>query len=72
MLMKVWKQTRIQNQDFESRVGGMTIMKEMMKHEGLGGFFKGFTPKVRRATLFSNERHLKEYFVGPGRGAKIE
>jgi len=38
--------TRIQNANFESKVGGVTIMKEMIKNEGMGAFFKGLTPKV--------------------------
>lgn len=38
--------TRIQNANFETNTGGMTIMKEMIKHEGFGAFFKGLTPKI--------------------------
>lgn len=38
--------TRIQNANFESKVGGVTIIKEMVKNEGFGAFFKGLTPKV--------------------------
>jgi hypothetical protein len=38
--------TRIQNANFNSQVGGMTIIKEMIKQEGVGSFFKGLTPKV--------------------------
>lgn len=38
--------TRIQNANFESKTGGMTIMKEMVKNEGPGAFFKGLTPKI--------------------------
>ncbi|BGP44110.1 high copy suppressor of abf2 [Rhodotorula kratochvilovae] len=38
--------TRIQNQNFESKVGGMTVVRELIKHEGFGAFFKGLTPKV--------------------------
>ena len=32
--------TRIQNQNFESRVGGMTLVRELIKNEGVGAFFK--------------------------------
>lgn len=39
--------TRIQNANFESKVGGVTIMKDMLKNEGPTAFFKGLTPKVR-------------------------
>ncbi|GJN94613.1 hypothetical protein Rhopal_007696-T1 [Rhodotorula paludigena] len=38
--------TRIQNQNFESKVGGMTVVRELIKNEGFGAFFKGLTPKV--------------------------
>lgn len=38
--------TRIQNANFGSSVGGATIIKEMIKQEGVGAFFKGLTPKV--------------------------
>ena len=30
--------TRIQNANFETNTGGITIMKEMIKHEGFGAF----------------------------------
>lgn len=39
-------QTRIQNANFNSQVGGMTIIKEMIRTEGMGAFFKGLTPKI--------------------------
>jgi hypothetical protein len=38
--------TRIQNANFESKTGGVTIMKEMIKNEGFSAFFKGLTPKI--------------------------
>lgn len=38
--------TRIQNANFDSKVGGTTIIKEMIKNEGVGSFFKGLTPKI--------------------------
>ncbi|GAA6005857.1 hypothetical protein JCM11491_004035 [Sporobolomyces phaffii] len=38
--------TRIQNQNFESKVGGMQVVRELIKNEGAAGFFKGLTPKV--------------------------
>lgn len=38
--------TRIQNANFESKVGGVTIIKDMIKNEGFSAFFKGLTPKV--------------------------
>lgn len=38
--------TRIQNANFNSQVGGMTIIREMVKTEGVGAFFKGLTPKI--------------------------
>ena len=38
--------TRIQNANFELKQSGVTIIKDMVKHEGVGSFFKGLTPKV--------------------------
>lgn len=38
--------TRIQNQDFGSKAGGITVIKDLVKNEGVGAFFKGLTPKV--------------------------
>ncbi|SCV67290.1 BQ2448_5936 [Microbotryum intermedium] len=38
--------TRIQNQNFENKVGGMTIVRDLIKNEGFTAFFKGLTPKV--------------------------
>ena len=31
---------------FESKVGGVTLIKDLIKNEGVGAFFKGLTPKV--------------------------
>ncbi|KAK9900328.1 mitochondrial carrier protein [Cystobasidium minutum MCA 4210] len=38
--------TRVQNQNFESKVGGFTLVKDLIKHEGVSAFFKGLTPKL--------------------------
>ncbi|CAD6893599.1 unnamed protein product [Tilletia controversa] len=38
--------TRIQNANFESNVGGTTIIRDMIRNEGFGAFFKGLTPKI--------------------------
>ena len=38
--------TRIQNQNFENRVRGTTVVAKMMKKEGFTSFFKGLTPKL--------------------------
>lgn len=38
--------TRIQNANFEQKVPGMTVVKELLKNEGPSAFFKGLTPKV--------------------------
>ncbi|GAA5838192.1 hypothetical protein JCM11251_004733 [Rhodosporidiobolus azoricus] len=38
--------TRIQNQNFESKVGGMTVVRDLIKNEGASAFFKGLTPKI--------------------------
>ncbi|KAI0784643.1 mitochondrial carrier domain-containing protein [Abortiporus biennis] len=38
--------TRIQNANFESKVSGLTVVKELIKNEGPGALFKGLTPKI--------------------------
>ncbi|KAE8223904.1 hypothetical protein CF319_g3127 [Tilletia indica] len=38
--------TRIQNANFESKVGGTAIIRDMVRNEGFGAFFKGLTPKI--------------------------
>ena len=43
--------TRIQNANFENKVSGMTVVKELIKNEGPGALFKGLTPKVRHPPL---------------------
>ncbi|KAL7423753.1 high copy suppressor of abf2 [Cryptotrichosporon argae] len=38
--------TRIQNANFGSTVGGAAIIRDMVRTEGVGAFFKGLTPKI--------------------------
>ncbi|KAF4578294.1 Mitochondrial GTP/GDP carrier protein 1 [Pleurotus pulmonarius] len=38
--------TRIQNANFEQKVPGITVIKDLIKHEGPSAFFKGLTPKI--------------------------
>lgn len=38
--------TRIQGAKFDSNISGMTIIRDMVRTEGVGAFFKGLTPKV--------------------------
>lgn len=38
--------TRIQNRPFDSPESAATIFKRLMKNEGVGGLFKGLTPKL--------------------------
>ncbi|KAF9165949.1 hypothetical protein BGX21_000529 [Mortierella sp. AD011] len=38
--------TRIQNRNFEHPESGVTIIKNMIRHEGFGAFFKGLLPKI--------------------------
>lgn len=38
--------TRIQNANFEHKVSGVTVMKDLLKHEGPMALFKGLTPKI--------------------------
>jgi len=38
--------TRIQNANFEHKVSGFTVMKDLLKYEGPLALFKGLTPKI--------------------------
>ncbi|KAJ6583201.1 mitochondrial carrier protein [Mycena sp. CBHHK59/15] len=38
--------TRIQNANFENKVSGLTIVRDLVRNEGIGAFFKGLTPKL--------------------------
>lgn len=38
--------TRIQNANFESKVSGVTVVKELIRNEGAMALFKGLTPKI--------------------------
>ncbi|KIJ60240.1 hypothetical protein HYDPIDRAFT_170367 [Hydnomerulius pinastri MD-312] len=38
--------TRIQNANFEQKVPGLTVIKDLMRNEGPTAFFKGLTPKI--------------------------
>jgi hypothetical protein len=38
--------TRIQNRNFDSPEGGVSIIKKMVQNEGFGSFFKGLLPKI--------------------------
>ncbi|KAI0731586.1 mitochondrial carrier [Fomitopsis betulina] len=38
--------TRIQNANFENKVSGVNVIKELVKNEGPGALFKGLTPKI--------------------------
>ena len=39
--------TRIQNANFEQKVPGLTVIRDLVRNEGITAFFKGLTPKVR-------------------------
>ncbi|KAK7458848.1 high copy suppressor of abf2 [Stygiomarasmius scandens] len=38
--------TRIQNANFESKVPGTVVIRDLIKNEGMSAFFKGLTPKI--------------------------
>lgn len=38
--------TRIQNANFEHKVSGFTVVKDLIRNEGATALFKGLTPKV--------------------------
>jgi len=46
--------TRIQNANFEQKVPGMTVVKDLLRNEGPTAFFKGLTPKVISACFGPN------------------
>ena len=59
--------TRIQNRPFDSPEGGITIFKRLIQNEGIGGLFKGLTPKLlvvgpKRVFSFTIAQHLIGYF----------
>lgn len=43
--------TRIQNANFEQKVPGVTVVKDLLRNEGPTAFFKGLTPKVNPLRL---------------------
>ncbi|EDQ98021.1 uncharacterized protein LACBIDRAFT_336342, partial [Laccaria bicolor S238N-H82] len=59
--------TRIQNANFERKVSGIQVVKELVKNEGPTAFFKGLTPKVGSPLLPYRRRltHMHALFVGP-------
>ena len=60
--------TRIQNANFEHKVSGVTVMKDLLKHEGPSALFKGLTPKVGRcirSVLEPSLTVLQILVVGP-------
>ncbi|KAG9317152.1 mitochondrial carrier protein [Chiua virens] len=38
--------TRIQNANFEHKVPGVTVVRDLVRNEGFRAFFKGLTPKI--------------------------
>lgn len=38
--------TRIQNANFETRVHGLVVFRDLVRNEGPAALFKGLTPKV--------------------------
>lgn len=59
--------TRIQNRPFNSPESGVSILKNLVKNEGLGGFFKGLTPKLlvvgpKLVFSFTIAQHTIAYF----------
>jgi hypothetical protein len=59
--------TRIQGRDFNDPRGGMVIIRDLLKEEGMGGFFKGITPKAMTVApklifSFSIAQYITKYF----------
>lgn len=60
--------TRIQNRPFNSPESGVSIVKNLVKNEGVGGFFKGLTPKLlvvgpKLVFSFTIAQHTIAYFT---------
>lgn len=60
--------TRIQNRPFNSPESGMSIVNNLLKNEGAGGFFKGLTPKLmvigpKLVFSFTIAQHTIAYFT---------
>merc|ERR1739841_43157 len=60
--------TRIQNRPFNSPESGVSIITNLMKNEGVGGFFKGLTPKLmvvgpKLVFSFTVAQHTIAYFT---------
>lgn len=59
--------TRIQGRDFNDPRGGMSIIRDLLKEEGPGAFFKGITPKAMTVApklifSFSIAQYITKYF----------
>mmetsp|Transcript_18462 Transcript_18462/g.39934 ORF Transcript_18462/g.39934 Transcript_18462/m.39934 type:complete len:322 (+) Transcript_18462:133-1098(+) len=59
--------TRIQNRPFDSPESGRQILKRLIENEGVGGLFKGLTPKLlvvgpKLVFSFTIAQHLIGYF----------
>ncbi len=60
--------TRIQNRPFHSPESGISIINNLIKNEGFGGFFKGLTPKLlvvgpKLVFSFTIAQHTIAYFT---------
>lgn len=60
--------TRIQNRPFNSPESGLSILAKLIKNEGVGGFFKGLTPKLmvvgpKLIFSFTVAQHTIAYFT---------
>lgn len=60
--------TRIQNRPFKSPESGVSIVTKLIKNEGVGGFFKGLTPKLmvvgpKLIFSFTIAQHTIAYFT---------
>ena len=63
--------TRIQNRPFDSPESGASIIKNLIKNEGAGAFFKGLTPKLivvgpKLVFSFTIAQSLISYFQKQG------
>lgn len=56
--------TRIQNRNFDNPESGVNIIKDLLKKEGVAGFFKGLTPKILVVRKFFWLARVVEFNAG--------
>jgi hypothetical protein len=63
--------TRIQNANFETRVSGVVVIRDLLKNEGPSALFKGLTPKVCVLSFWFSENRVNG-LIDLGRRTKVD